>query len=120
MSFNSIPSQTNSDTIGKDGSFSMKILELFIQNKGKFVTNSEIGLKLGNHSRVSKITEYFFHKNIVSKFSDLTLQEKKEYEKIDIREIRTEGYRITILGEKKYENITKNCLEPISRKIIGK
>lgn len=112
--------QPNEEFIKSDGTYRLKILQKLNEHNGQFLTNNDIGKSVGNTSRVSEITELFYNKKLVSKYSEQTPAQLEKYKKNYIYEVRNEGYKITDRGIETYKKIAKNCYDPLERLIISK
>ena len=112
--------QPNEEFIKSDGTYRLKILQKLNTHNDQFLTNNDIGKSVGNTSRVSEITELFYNKKLVSKYSEQTTEELKKYKKDHIYEVRNEGYKITAKGVYTYKKISENCFDPLERLIISK
>lgn len=111
---------TIEEVIKADGTYRLKILQKLNKHDGQFLTNNDIGKSVGNTSRVSEITELFYNKKLVSKYSEQTPAQLERYKKDHIYEVRNEGYKITDKGKETYKKISENCFDPLERLIISK
>lgn len=119
---------TSQESIGEQilpEQFNMILLEFLVKNPRDFWNVNEISHEAGkpykkglNNTRVKKSVLYFTHKNFLSLFSDLPVDQQRKQKRESVKEITSDSYQITSRGLEIYEKITESCLDPVGQHLL--